>query len=62
MKRRYNPDPDHQRRQTHRRRLALGRALHQVHEAKGYGLSPALMHVPGIVRQHARLLRAVLLD
>jgi len=30
MKRRYNPDPDRQRRQTHRRRKALGRAMHQI--------------------------------
>jgi hypothetical protein len=30
MKRTYKPHPDRQRRQTHRRRLALGRALHQI--------------------------------
>lgn len=62
MKRRYQPDPTRQRCAAHRRRKAYGRALHQVCGARGYGFSPAAMHVPRIVRQHASKLRALLLD
>lgn len=58
-----------QRRQAHRKRKALGRALHQVRRMRHgmqqrYGILRAVavrrFSVPKIVRKHARMLRQVL--
>ena len=55
------PRPDYQRRQAHRQRLALGRALHQVRQIGGRVVrgnhGSYYLRVPRIVRKHARMLR-----
>ena len=55
------PRPDYQRRQAHRQRLALGRALHQVCRmaclSRRGDRRARRLHVPRIVRKHAWLLR-----
>lgn len=61
------PRPEYQRRQAHRQRRALGRALHQVRAmrdsfGRGRRRLPQLanpLHIPRTVRKHAKLLRHV---
>jgi len=68
MKRKLNPRPWHQAEQTHRRRKALGRALHQVRSSRWrfmmarakWFVDPASnragklpqLHIPRLVRKH----------
>lgn len=60
------PRPDYQRRQAHRQRLALGRALHQVRRLAAYRrftvgrrkMPPPTFRVPRIIRHHSALIRA----
>lgn len=65
--------PAHQRRQAHRRRKALGRALHQLHAIRvlwmrawdryrrGRGPKPARIRLPRMLRKHKPLFRRVVI-
>jgi hypothetical protein len=74
MKRRYNPDPYRQRRQAHRRRLALPRALHQIRsirrpwmrawnkfQLRG-GTKPQVIALPRLLKNHRVRLHKVFIS
>lgn len=67
MKRKLSPRPWHQAEQMHRRRKALGRALHEVRAHRWRYIANAArgklyqFKIPRLVRKHAPLLRYALI-